>query len=75
MVVDVELQPTFRAARAKELFSGSFVSSITSYSRLYDVSPVGDRFVMLEAAAQSRITRLHVVLNWLEELNRLVPVP
>ena len=35
-------------------------------------SPDGERFVML-AAASSESREIHVVLNWLEELKRIVP--
>lgn len=38
----------------------------------YDVSPDGRRFVMVKE--ESTGGRLHVVLNWLEELKRLVPI-
>ncbi len=37
----------------------------------YDVSPDGERFVMVKDDSASG--RINVVLNWLEELKRLVP--
>ena len=38
----------------------------------YDVSADGERFLMVVSGATS--TQLHVVLNWFNELERLVPV-
>ena len=40
----------------------------------YDVSPDGDRFVVV-VDMDDEPTRLYVVLNWFEELNRLAPIP
>ena len=40
---------------------------------LPDVSPVEDRFVMLEARTETGVRRLNVVLNWAEELGEPVP--
>ena len=37
----------------------------------YDVAPDGQRFVMI--TAESELTQIVVVLNWFEELKRLVP--
>ncbi len=39
----------------------------------YDVTPDGQRFVMVESAVESDPTEVVVVLNWFEELKRLVP--
>lgn len=44
----------------------------------YDISPTGDRFVMVEDAesqdaAVGEPLQLHVVLNWFEELRARVP--
>lgn len=37
----------------------------------YDVSPDGQRFVMVKGEPGS--SRLNIVLNWFDELKRLVP--
>ena len=47
----------------------AFGSGITIAN--YDVSPDGQRFVMVKEDSSS--SRLNVVLNWHEELKRLVP--
>ena len=42
----------------------------------YDIAPDGKRFVMVEepqAMAATQITRIEVILNWLDELKRRVP--
>ena len=37
----------------------------------YDVSPDGQRFLMVKDESSSG--RLNIVLNWFDELNRIVP--
>jgi hypothetical protein len=40
----------------------------------YDVSPDGQRFLMIKPSEQeSAATQVNVVLNWSDELRRLVP--
>jgi hypothetical protein len=60
---------TFSAPRM--LFEQRYAvgSSVTAAN--YDVSPDGERFVMVKDESGSG--RLNVVLNWTEELKRLVP--
>ena len=43
--------------------------------RSYDIAPDGRRFVMRTAASAELqpMTDIRIVLNWLEELKRLVP--
>ncbi len=55
------------------LFQGEYESDY--YSSSYDVAPDGQRFVMIrrgEEADTSAPQQLNVVLNWFEELKRLV---
>ncbi len=49
---------------------------VTGGARRYDVSPDGQRFLMLtEAGAElGRTPQIIVVQNWFEELKRLAPV-
>ena len=54
-----------------ELFSGDYVQADVS-GRPYDVAPDG-RFLMLKRASGARPEEITVVLNWFEELKRLVP--
>jgi eukaryotic-like serine/threonine-protein kinase len=67
MVADVSQDDPFRIARGRALFEIPF-------PRVYDVFPDGQHFVMLEIDQEaSRITHFNVILNWFEELRRLVP--
>jgi Tol biopolymer transport system component len=42
-------------------------------TRMYDVSPDGQRFLMLQAGVDQSRPQMIVVQHWFEELNRLVP--
>ena len=72
MAVPVRLEPEFNAEKPKILFEDRF-ETVQSYVRNYDVSPDGKRFVMIQREHQSPPTEIVVVLNWFEELKRLVP--
>ena len=76
LLVSVETEPTFRAGRPEVLFEGSYATSIpfnvVGY-QYYDISPDGQRFLMIKQSEQVRDTQINVVLNWFEELKRLVP--
>jgi Tol biopolymer transport system component len=73
MAVDIATQPGFSAGRPRVLFGGPYVLSPTTTAN-YDVSPDGQRFLMLKGGEeQQAATQIHVVLNWFEELKRRVP--
>ncbi len=73
MAVSVETEPTFRAGRPEVLFEGKYVSTrISPGNPYYDISHDAQRFLMIKEAGQGQI---NVVLNWFEELKRLVPTP
>jgi hypothetical protein len=44
-----------------------------AFGRNWDISPDGERFAILQKQKDPDVTELHVVLNWFEELKRLVP--
>jgi len=71
MVVTAETVPKFSVSAPKELFSGRFESYRCSAN--YDITPDGNRFIMIEPEEGSEPTQVNIVLNWIEELNRLVP--
>jgi serine/threonine-protein kinase len=74
MAVEITTQPSFSASRPRVLFEGKYeLSPATSPN--YDVSPDGQRFLMLKPNEQeaSALTQINVVLNWSEELKRRVP--
>jgi hypothetical protein len=71
--VPVTVGRTFSAGEPREMFTGSFITLVGPTG--FDVSLDGQRLLMAEPLDPPRqpVTRLHVVLNWLEELKRLVP--
>jgi hypothetical protein len=70
MAVPVEAEAAaFVAGTPALLFTGPFD---TTQDNNYDIAPDGASFVMVEANPDTRPTRLHLVLNWSEELKRLV---
>jgi Tol biopolymer transport system component len=74
MAVDVTTQPSFSAGKPKMLFEGPYLPTPVTFPN-YDVSPDGQRFLMLKSVDQSQAapTQINVVLNWFEELKRRVP--
>ena len=74
MAVSIESEPVFRAGKPELLFQGSFEGQEGQGwvgSANYDVTPDGQRFVMIQSEQTSG--EIHVVVNWFEELERLVP--
>ena len=70
MVVDVSGDKDLTLSPPRELFDQRYVFQNVSLAN-YDVSADGKRFVMVKDETGSG--RLNVVLNWTEELKRLVP--
>ncbi len=76
MVVSVRNEPTFEAETPTVLFEGSYSYGRANLTPQYDVSPDGQRFVMIKESSdqgEKPLTQINVVLNWFEELKRLVP--
>jgi len=74
MVADVVNQTNFTVSKPRMLFEGrSLPTPATSPN--YDVSPDGQRFLMLKRAGQDDQgpTQINIVLNWFDELKRRVP--
>jgi serine/threonine-protein kinase len=71
MAVSISTEPEFTAGTPQVLFEGPF-NNVPGIS--YDVAPDGQRFLVLQPEYDdSQIRELHVVLNWFDELKRLVP--
>ncbi len=68
-VVAIESGTAFKAAAPRVLFAARYASVAWGEAN-YDVSPSGQRFLMLRSEAQPAATELHLVLNWFEELRR-----
>jgi serine/threonine-protein kinase len=74
MVTAVETKPVFAPAKPKLLFEGHYEAGSFPFEPDYDVSPDGQRFLMIKGSEQeSAATQLNVVLNWSDELRRLAP--
>jgi serine/threonine-protein kinase len=74
MAVEITTQPSFRTGTPRLLFEGPYRRSTTPTTAQYDVSADGQRFLMVQEEAQeAEATQLNVVLNWFEELKRVVP--
>ena len=75
--VPVQTGATFSAGKPLRILSTAYYAA--SGNRGYDVSPDGQRFLMIkpntrtDPALEGSRASLVVVLNWLQELKRLVP--
>ena len=66
--VDVQLEPELRVGASRVLFERPNIAS-------FDVTPDGERFLIIVDNTESMPTQIEVVLNWFEELERLAPTP
>jgi serine/threonine protein kinase/Tol biopolymer transport system component len=73
MAVDIAAQTGFAAGKPRMLFEGPYQPTPGTFPN-YDVSPDGQRFLMLKPSEQTQAaTQIVVVQNWFEELKRRVP--
>jgi eukaryotic-like serine/threonine-protein kinase len=74
VAVEIATQPGFVAGTPRTLFEGHYAMAPVTFPN-YDVSPDGQRFLMLKPVeqAESASTQINVVLNWFEELKQKVP--
>jgi len=81
MAVSVETEPSFKPGIPEVLFEGSYFIPLNK-GRNYDISPDGERFLMIEGKAAKNGERADemssrreviVVENWFEEIKRLAP--
>jgi len=72
MAVEIATEPTFSAGTPRLLFDGRYHYGLGAAPQNYDVTSDGQRFLMVQASEQAP-TQINVVLNWFEELKRLVP--
>ena len=76
--VRVEGQSSFTIGTPAKILDSSYVWSVPTYAgRMYNISPDGQRFLMLKQGSLPDGTSvprsITVVQNWFEELKRLVP--
>ena len=72
MVVDITTEPAFSAATPEVALEGGYEGP-KRLSPTYDITSDGQRFVAVKINEESGPRTIHVVLNWFEELKRLVP--
>jgi Tol biopolymer transport system component/predicted Ser/Thr protein kinase len=73
IAVDIATEPGFTAGKPRILFEGRYELAPIPIAN-YDVSPDGQRFLMLKPNEQETApTQINVVLNWFEELKQKVP--
>ncbi len=76
MKVTVTTDPDLQLGTPERVFdNGPYISGL---ARAYDVTPDGQRFLMVKEGAleaDASAPRINVVLNWFEELKERVPVP
>ena len=74
MAVAIVTEPELSVGTPRLLFEGRFLGTgPVQLRRNYDVSLDGQRFLMIKREQDLVPTELIVVLNWFEELKRLVP--
>ena len=73
MTVPVQTGSSFTPGTPEVIFEGDY---FTGASRSYDVTPDGQRFLMIKAnvGGEGPSSRVILVQNWFEELRRLVPM-
>ncbi len=71
----VETEKQFKVVRREPLFDDVYIRARFPEYRNYDISKDGRRFLMIKQVDErpAPVTQLKVVLNWFEELKRLVP--
>ena len=72
IAVAVETHPQLKVGKPRLLFEGPYFARRGGFPTSYDVSPDG-RFLMIRSDPDSTPTHFNVILNWFEELQRLVP--
>jgi serine/threonine-protein kinase len=71
MAVKVTTDPTFTRGNPAPL---RVELSLPSSYRIWDVTPDGQRFLIMQPQKESKsVTQINIVQNWFEELKRLVP--
>ncbi len=74
MAVAIETEPELSVGTTRLLFEGRFLGTGPVHLRRnYDVSADGQRFLMIKREQDLVPTEIIVILNWFEELKRLVP--
>jgi hypothetical protein len=71
MSVEVNTSPTLVVGKPRRVFEGRYATSGALFAN-YDVTPDGKRLLMVKGSVQDGPAQINLVLNWLEEVKRLV---
>ncbi len=71
LAVEIETEKGLRAGRPRVLFEKEF--EFAGIFRNYDISPDGERFLMVQIPASTGRGQLEIVFNWFEDVERRVP--
>ena len=72
MVVSVETEASLRVGTPAILFNEIYDLRSNS-GETYDVDPRGERFLMNQPLKEDVSVQIRVVVNWFEELRKLIP--
>jgi Tol biopolymer transport system component len=73
LAVSVEVTPAFSVGNPQPLFSGPYRHSGNFFTgHTYDIAPDGEKFLMIRNSGIAS-NHINIVLNWFEDLKRLVP--
>jgi serine/threonine protein kinase len=73
MAVEIKTDPALKIGVPKPLFEKALVADAAQLG--FDVTPDGEHILMIKSSKQEQgSTQIQFVLNWFEELKRLVPV-
>ena len=71
MATDIAEQgASLAVGKPKLLFQANFSTYISAGTSVYDVTPDGKKFVMINRGTQQSPAPLTLVVNWLELLNK-----
>jgi serine/threonine-protein kinase len=74
MAVSIGPGPLLRVGTPRVLFENARLVAGWAWGRNYDISPDGKRFLMITSSSPPIWpSEYHVILNWAQELKRLVP--
>jgi hypothetical protein len=75
MAVRVKPGPAWATSPPVQALAAGYFDSTAANNRAFDVSPNGQRFLMIKNAqtTDTPASTIVIVQNWLEELKRLVP--
>jgi serine/threonine protein kinase/Tol biopolymer transport system component len=73
LVVDIAKHPTFSAGKPRLLFESAEYDRVSTTAD-YDVSPDGQRFLMIQELGRQSAAPYDVVVNWFDELKRRAPL-